>query len=144
MATREAIEHAGMDTIFQNVYLFVEQAKDIASLRRDKLVRQNLATCLKGTALGWYTSKVIPDQKWLLRLGQGIDKWKLKLVTQFKERPNMAMAAIVRERYTLTNAQNRRKPREYVGVIIRGAKSAELGSIGHIIMLIYNSLKLKF
>ena len=54
------------------------------------------------------------------------------------------MATIVREKYTITDARNRREPREYAGVIIRVAKSAELGSASHIIMLIYNGLDLEF
>ena len=54
------------------------------------------------------------------------------------------MASIIKERYTLLDAWNRQEPREYAGIIIRAAKSAELGSVGHIIMLIYNGLDLEF
>ena len=65
-------------------------------------------------------------------------------MARFKEQPNIAMATIVQERYTISDARNRRKPREYAGVITQAAKSAELGSTGHIIMLIYNGLDLEF
>ena len=140
----EAMEHAGKDIIFRDVHLFIERARDIAAVWGDKIVRQNLSTCLKGIALTWYTAELISDQKRLLRMGESIDKWELKLVACFKERPNVAMAAIVRERYTISDAQNRREPREYAAVIIRAAKSAKLGTTGHIIMLIYNGLNLEF
>ena len=54
------------------------------------------------------------------------------------------MATIVQEKYTTTDARNRRKPQEYAGIIIRAAKSAELEATAHIIMLIYNGLNLEF
>ena len=144
VTTGEAMEHAGKDTIFRDIHLFIERAKDIAAVRGDKLVRQNLSTCLKGTALAWYTAELIADQKRLLKMGQDIDEWETKLVAQFKERPNVAMATIVRERYTLADAWSKQEPREYAGVIIGAAKSAELGSAGHIVMMIYNGLELEF
>ena len=70
------MEHAGKDTIFRDVHLFVERVRDIAAVRGHGLVRQNLSTCLKGTALAWYTSKLIPDQKRLLRLGNKTEEWE--------------------------------------------------------------------
>ena len=54
------------------------------------------------------------------------------------------MATIVQERYTIADACNKRKPCEYASIIIQAAKSAELGSTGHIIMLIYNGLDFEF
>ncbi|MCJ1470708.1 hypothetical protein MMC07_009355 [Pseudocyphellaria aurata] len=77
-------------------------------------------------------------------MGHGIEEWEQKLVAWFKEQLNVAMATIVRERYTIADARNRQKPREYAEIIIRAAKLAELGSTGHIIMLIYNGLDLEF
>ena len=53
----------------------------MATTQRDELVRQNLSSCLKGAALAWYTSELIADQKGLLRMGHGIDKWKQKLIS---------------------------------------------------------------
>lgn len=54
------------------------------------------------------------------------------------------MATIVQKRYTIADARNKREPQEYAGIILRVAKSAKLGTAGHIIMLIYNGLELKF
>ena len=68
-------------------------------MQEHKLVRQNLLTCLKKTALAWYTSKLIPNQKQLLKMSHGIDKWERKLVKRFsnlKELLNVAMGTIVR------------------------------------------------
>ena len=67
-----------------------------------------------------------------------------KLVAWFKKRSNIAIATIVQEKYTMIDAQNKREPYEYARVIICAAKSAKIGSMGHIIMLIYNGLELEF
>ena len=144
VATGDPMEHAGKDTIFRDVHLFMERIRDIAAVKRDEVVRQNLSMCLKGVALAWYTSELTMDQKQLLKLGQGIEQWEQKLVARFKERPNKAMATMVRERYTIADARNKREPREYAGIIMRAAKSAKLGGTGHIIMLIYNGLDIEF
>lgn len=82
----------------------------MAAICGDELVRQNLSMCLKRLALTWYTSKLIADQKQLLRLGNGVNEWEQKLVAHFKEQPNVAMATIVRERYTILDARNKREP----------------------------------
>jgi hypothetical protein len=54
------------------------------------------------------------------------------------------MITIIRKRYILKNARRRRESREYAGIIMRTAKSAELSSKLHQIMLIYNDLDLEF
>ena len=85
VTTGEAMEHLGKNTIFRDVHLFVERAKDVAAIQGDEMVRQNLVTCLKGAALAWYTSELIADQKQLLKMGHGIEEWEQKLVAQFKK-----------------------------------------------------------
>lgn len=45
------IEYVEKDIIFRDVHVFVDRAKDIASIKGDELVRNNLSTCLRGQAL---------------------------------------------------------------------------------------------
>jgi hypothetical protein len=54
------------------------------------------------------------------------------------------MTTIIRERYTMNDARRRREPREYASVIMRAARSAELESDAHQVMMIYNDLDLEF
>ncbi len=63
---------------------------------------------------------------------------------RFRERSNVAMITITKKKYTMNDARKRRESREYANVIMRAAKSVELESKEHIIMLIYNDLDLKF
>ena len=69
--TGNLIEHAGKDTYFRDVHLFVERAKDVATTKGEELVRQNLYTCFRGVALAWYTGMLTEDQKRLVKLGKG-------------------------------------------------------------------------
>lgn len=85
IATGKAMEHVGKDTIFRDVHLFMKRVKDIAATQEDELVRQNLSTCFKRTALFWYTSELIADQKRLLKMGHGIEEWAQKLMACFKK-----------------------------------------------------------
>jgi hypothetical protein len=54
------------------------------------------------------------------------------------------MIIIIRKRYIMNDARRRRESREYASVIMRAARSAELESKTHQIMMIYNDLDLKF
>jgi hypothetical protein len=50
----------------------------------------------------------------------------------------------MKEKYTMNDARRRRKSREYVKMILRAAKSAELISEIRQIFLIYNEIDVKF
>jgi hypothetical protein len=52
----------------------------------------------------------------------------------------VTLTTITRERYILENARRCREPREFAEVITRAAKSTELESNAHVVMLIYNEL----
>ena len=77
-------------------------------------------------------------------MGQKINEWEHKLAAQFKERLNIAMAITVREKYIIADVRNRQKSRKYAAVITQAAKSAELRSTEHIVILIYKRLDLEF
>lgn len=66
------------------------------------------------------------------------------LIKRFRERLNLALTTIVRERYILNDARRRRESREYAEVIMRAARSIELDFSNHQILMIYNNLDLKF
>ena len=47
----QIMEHVNKDTHFRNVYLFVERAKNIATIQDDQHMRNNLFTFFKEFAL---------------------------------------------------------------------------------------------
>ena len=142
-ATAPAIEHAGKDTYFRDVHVFIERVKDMATIKGGESVRTNLYSCLRGIALEWYTSTLTEEQKFYVKHGENIDHWAKILLKRWKESPSTALATVTRERYTMDDARRRREPNEYAQTIIRAARSAEMSSYNQI-YLIYNGLDLEF
>lgn len=140
MASQLSIEHAGKDTYFRDVHLFTERIKDIAAVKNAELVRNNLNTCLRGTALACYTGVLTDNQKRLVKLGGGVEEWVHALLKRFKESPQLT--TITKERYTMEDARRRREPFEYAQTITRAAKSTNMTTFSQI-YLIYNGLELK-
>ena len=108
------------------------------------MIRDNLFTCLRGTALQWYTSELSTDQKALVKYDEGIVEWEKQLLRRFRIAPNQAMMVITNEKYTIDDAQKRREPREYSAKIIRAARDAELSASLNILSLVYNGMEAEF
>ncbi len=144
LITVESMQHVEKNTYFRDVHLFIERVKNFAIAKEIETVRNNLYTCLRESIMTWYTTEISEEEKELLKMKNNIEIWKRYLLKRFKERSNVAMITITRERYILENARRRRESREYADIIMRAAKSAELSSKSHLIMLIYNDLDLKF
>ena len=51
IATAPAMEHSEKDTYFRDIHLFLERCSNIATIKDDQIVRNNLFTCLRGIAL---------------------------------------------------------------------------------------------
>jgi hypothetical protein len=144
MFTEEFIEHVEKNTYFRNVHLFLKRVKDVAKVKNVAQVRENLFTCLRELALQWYTFELSENIKNLLRYEQDIKYWEKKLIKRFKESVSVAMTSLIKKKYIMKNARRRRESREYVEVILRVVKSAELISKISQIFLIYNEIDVKF
>lgn len=142
-ATAPAMEHSGKDTYFRDIHLFLERCSDIATVKGEQLVRDNLFTCLRGLALQWYTSEMTSDAKTLVKYAPGIEHWSAKLLGRFKEKPNVALATLMKEKYTFEDARKQREPREYASIILRAAKSTNLATSDQVSM-IWNGLDAEF
>lgn len=108
------------------------------------MILDNLFTCLRGTALQWYTSELSTNQKVLVKYGEGIVKWEKQLLRWFRIAPNQAMIVITNEKYTIDDARRWREPREYSTKIIRAARDAKLLASLNIFSLVYNSMDAEF
>jgi hypothetical protein len=142
--TDDSMQHAEKNTYFKNVHLFIDRVKDIVVIKKVETVRNNLYTCLRDIAMTWYTAELFEETKKLVRTSNNLDVWKRYLIKRFRDRSNVIMIIIIRERYIMNDARRRRESREYANVIMRAARSVELESESHQVMMIYNDLNLKF
>lgn len=123
--------------------MFIDRAKDYATVTSDDVVKKNLFTCLRGDALRWYTSEMIEAEKRLLRYGEGLAEWETALTERFKESPAVAAKILANARYTFDDARRMREPREYAQTIVRAVKAT--GEITFTQLLtIYNGLEVEF
>ena len=65
------------------------------------------------------------------------------LIERFKAPTNVAIEALLKERYTLRDASNHREPREYAQRILRAAKDAKFTNVRNQLDVIYNGLDAK-
>jgi hypothetical protein len=142
--TTDSMQHVDKNIYFRNVHFFIDRVKNIAVIKEIETVRNNLYTCLRDTVMIWYTAELFEKAKELVKTKNNLDVWKSYLIKRFRDRLNVAMIIIIKERYIMNNARRRRESREYVSVIMRTARSVELKSKSHQIMMIYNDLNLKF
>jgi len=69
----ELVIHINKKTIFQNVHLFNERVKNIAVIKDEKMIAENLYIYLQDIALKWYVFKLTDMKKRLLKLS--LDEW---------------------------------------------------------------------
>ncbi len=144
MTTLDSMQHVDKNTYFRNVHLFIDRVKDIVVIKNVEMMRNNLYICLRNIAMIWCTVELFEKIKKLVRTEINLDVWKQYLIKRFRDRSNVVMITIIKERYTMNDARRRRESREYASVIMRAARFAELESKSHQIMMIYNDLDLKF
>jgi hypothetical protein len=92
----------------------------------------------------WYTAELFEETKELVRTRNNLDVWKRYLIKRFRDQSNVIMTIITKKRYIMNDARRRRESREYASVIMKTARSVELRSKFHQVMMIYNDLNLKF
>ncbi len=142
--TIDSMQHVDKDTYFRDVHSFIDRIKNIAVIKKTEIVRNNLYTCLRNIVMIWYTIELFEKVKKLVKTRNNLDVWKRYLIKRFRDKSNVIMIIITRKRYIMNDARRRRESREYANVIMRTARSAELESKTHQIMMIYNDLDLKF
>ena len=108
-AIGDYIKQKGSKTIFRDIYIFIEQVKDIAIL--NSKVKVNLQTCLCGEAFKQYTNKLTGLEISLIR--KSIDAQTEGLLTRFKPPIEEGLILFTKEKYILEDATRYRKLREY-------------------------------
>ena len=114
----------GKDLYYRNVHLFCERVLDLATTKGQELVRANLNTCLRGSALTWYTAALSRLERTGLRNLELEEGWIKELTNRFKPNHATAINSVIAERYTIADVRSGRDPSEYVQQIVSNAKDA--------------------
>ena len=114
----------GKDLYYRNVHLFCERIHDLAITKGEELVRANLNTCLRGTALIWYTAELSGLERSGIRNLPLDEGWINELKKRFKPNHSAAINSLVAERYTISDVRSGREPSGYVQQIVSHARDA--------------------
>ena len=134
------MEHTSKETYFRNIYLFLERARDIASIKGYKLVRTNLQIYFKGPILEQQLSELTKNKKRLVKISRKLDEQERILVDRFRLLDNIAINVLLREKYILRDILQKREPREFIQKILRSTKDTSLTRVKNQLNIIYNGL----
>ena len=145
VSTEETMKHIEKNTYFRDVHFFIERVKNLVTIKDIELIRENLWTCLRDTALAWWTDELSENEKRMTKLtfdaiDDRLEEWTRLLHDRFKELFNIALDAMTKKKYTLRDVVNRRESREYAQKIVRFAKNVELTTLQNQFDTIYNNI----
>ncbi len=98
------IVSVGKDVYYRNVVLFVQRLQSLVTFRGAALVKTNIATSLRGSALEWYTSELSDFYCDALNNDPGVKSWVNTLSHRFKVPTSVAFGLLTDETYSLEDA----------------------------------------
>jgi ribosomal protein L17 len=138
--TNETITHAEKNTYYRDVHVFVERIKKMIIVLEFEMIKKNLSSCLRESALMWHIAKLFDVFRRILFYEENVNEWAQTFIARFKTQITIATANLLKERYILTNAERHRESREYAQKIIRWAKFAKLTSSFNQLNIVYNEI----
>jgi hypothetical protein len=104
------------------------------------MIRRNLSSCLRESALMWHTVELFDVSRRILFYEENVNEWVQAFIARFKTQITTTTINLLRERYTLTNAEKNRESREYAQKVIRWAKFAKMTSSFNQLNIVYNEI----
>ena len=98
------IVSVGKDVYYKNVVLFVQHLQSLVTFRGAALVKANIATSLRGSALEWYTSELSDFDRDALNNDPGVKSWVNTLSHRFKVPTSVALGLLTDETYSFDDA----------------------------------------
>jgi hypothetical protein len=134
---------AGMDitgktVVYTDVFAFTDMLLHLAETQHDD-IHTAFPLCLRGTALFWYSTELTPLERRLLSSAP-VSELCTSLISRFKERPGIALRALISSRFTFHDIRSGKTIRTHVQEMLRFARSSGFESEFNTLLLIHNSL----
>ncbi|KAM0805252.1 hypothetical protein BDR22DRAFT_884789 [Usnea florida] len=120
------VVNAGKHVFYKDVYIFTNPLKDLAVQRGEADIKAVIASCLRASALMWYSMELTELERDELR-DTNLDHWYTTLIKRFKTRTAVALSQLVGQTYTLIDIRHA-TPRAFIQHMLHVAKSAEIHS----------------
>ena len=138
------VVNAGKHVYYLDVFVFVDRLKELARKHGPAKVIDLIPSCLRGSALIWWTVEVDDLAKELLECSKKLEQWTTILIRQFRTMPTEALTALCSSTYNLQDLQRGISPRMWIHGQIHLARSAELDSVFNQLTIIYGRMALYF
>lgn len=120
--------------------LFIQRLQSLVTFKGAALVKANVATSLRSSALKWYTSE-LSDFDWdALNNDSGVKSWISTLSNRFKVPTNVTLGLLTDEIYSLDDARTRRSPAQYVRAIMRHGIGCNIVDVSNQLSFAYRGI----
>lgn len=127
----------GKDVYYWNVVLFTQRIQNLVTFKGATLVKANIATSLRGSALEWYTLELSDFDRDALNNDPGMKSWINTLSQRFKVPTSVALGLLTDETYSLDDVQRRRPPAQYVRAIMRHEIGCNINDVSNQLSFAY-------
>jgi hypothetical protein len=134
------VMHAEKNIYYKDVHVFIEKIKKMIIVLDFEMIKKNLFSCLREIVLMWHTVELFDVFRRILSYEKNVDEWVQTLTARFKTQVTTTTANLLKERYTLMNAERNRESREYVQKIIRWTKFTKMTSSFNQLNIVYNEI----
>ena len=134
------VVNAGKHAYYLDIFVFIDRLNELARKYGQNLVQDVIPSCLRGSALTWWTVEVDTNTKAVLEDSKDLQPWITILITSFRTNPAEALAALTRSRYTLRDLHMGMTPRTWIHGQLSLARSADLGSTYNQLTMIWNQM----
>jgi hypothetical protein len=95
------MDTTGKTVIYTDVFVFTDMLLYLAETQYND-IRTAFPLCLRGTALFWYSTELIPLERTLLSSAI-VSTLCTSLISRFKERPSITLRALISSRFTFSD-----------------------------------------
>ena len=134
------IVSVGKDVYYRNVVFFIQRLQSLVTFRGAALVKVNIATSLRGSALKWYRSELSNFDHDTLNNDPGVKSWVNTLSHRFKVPTSVALGLLTDETYSLNDAWARQPPAQYVRAIMRHGIGCNIIDVANQLSFAYRGL----
>jgi hypothetical protein len=105
-------------TYYTSVYTFIDRMIDLVALKSEDVVKANIHSCLKASALRWYTHELTHFEKELMSQVPLESGWFKSLRDRFKPNREDAKLKLERLTYGWSDVRSGRTPRDFAQAMI--------------------------
>ena len=134
----QGVDTTGKIVIYTDVFAFTDMLLHLAETQHDD-IRTAFPLFLRGTALFWYSTELTPLERTLLSSAT-VSTLCTSLISRFKERPSIALRALISSRFTFSDIRSGKTIRTHVQEMLRFARSSGFENEFNTLLLIHNSL----